>query len=110
MSATALVHGTIRTIVGKTSKNNNPYQEVSILTEFGSNLGETIRVLVFEPRSREEAPLVAAGLVVNWVVEVDASQGGYLNARFRAVATERDFESALLAAGVAVPVPETASV
>lgn len=107
MSATLLVHGTIRTVKDRVAKTGTPYREVSILTEFGPILGETVTVLLFNPREGEEAPLVADGLVVNWVIEVEA-RGGYLNGRFRAVATSEDFHSALRAAGV--PRPESASV
>lgn len=91
MSATVLVHGITRQLSTKTKRATGEAfgTEVSVLTELGDVMGETLRVLVFNPRAGEYSPTLAEGLTVNWIVEIDANQFG-MNATFRREATPAD--------------------
>jgi len=91
MSAISLVHGTIRQIRDRAKRDSGEIfgREASVLTELGSVLGETLPVLLFAPREGERYPELREGLVVSWIVEIDANRYG-LNATFRRVATDDD--------------------
>lgn len=100
MSATLLVHGTIRQIRDRNKRDSGELfgREASVLTEVGSVLGETLAVLVFTPREGERWPEMREGLSVTWVVDVDASRYG-LGATFRRSATIEDLATFAIAPG-----------
>jgi len=85
MSAVLRVAGEVRSIEYRTSKNDSPYREISILTEQPDELGDAVRVVIFDSHSHIQ---VEPRDVVDWVVAVEGSRYG-LNARFRSVAGER---------------------
>lgn len=88
MSATVIVHGTIRKTRTRTKRATGEVfgTEVSILTEVGDVLGETLPVLVFNARPGEVGPQITPGHAVTWLVDVESSSFG-LNATFRGVLT-----------------------
>lgn len=60
--------------------------EVSLMTEAGTDLGETLKVLVFD---RDAVHVPTGGAKVSWVVEVEAGRYG-LGATFRRLASAAD--------------------
>lgn len=97
MTATLLAHGIIRQTTPKSKRDPITKidtgevfgTEVAILTEVGEVMGETLRVLVFNTRPGETPPKIVEGLVVNWIVELDANRFG-LNATFKREASRED--------------------
>lgn len=84
MSAIVLVSGTIRTKKPLIKRNSSDVfaQAVSVLTEHGSHMGETLEVTVFDPREGEQTVQANVGDHVVWVIEVEASSFG-LRGRYR---------------------------
>ncbi len=78
MSGIALIHGTVRQITPKVKRATGEVfgKEVSILTELGAELGETVRVLVFNPRGAEVGPRLEVDRTVSWVCEIDGNNFG----------------------------------
>lgn len=88
MSAVVLLSGQVRDVRDRRKKSEpgeSPGEvwgrSVKILTEFGSVLGDTLDVTVFNA----DRVVVAAGELVEWIVEVSANSYG-LQAVFKAEA------------------------
>jgi len=92
MTATLLAQGIVRATKELTSRKTGEVfgTEVSVMTQVGNTLGETLKVLVFD---REETTALLKSLKPNgtvcWVVEVEAGRYG-LGATFTREADESD--------------------
>jgi len=90
MSAIVRVTGQVRKIDPRTKKSSGEVfgREVTVSTEIGDFLGDSIAVMVFNPRGHEVDPI--AGLQprdeVDWIVEVESSNFG-LRGRYKGEAS-----------------------
>lgn len=114
MGATLIVHGTIRQVTPKARRTDGEVvgQEVSVLTEVGTTLGETLRVMVWKAlRPGEAAPRLDLGRVVNWVVDVDADRFG-LSGTYRREVADGDLRLLGVSGAwdVSAPVDEEAAI
>lgn len=93
MSAIVTVQGQVRSVRRLKSATSAAAKEAGQPVEFGTEyailtdaqniLGETLGVLVFDPRLNDEpVPTPAPGDAVHWVVEVEANRYG-LSAQFK---------------------------
>lgn len=92
MTATMLAQGIVRGVEDRSSRKTGEVfgTEVSVMTEVGDTLGETLKVMVFNAREGDpKPPAFERGQRVGLVVEVEAGTYG-LSARFVRVASEAD--------------------
>lgn len=85
MSGAVIVTGVVRQAEEKVARKTGEVfgTEVSVLTEVGPVLGETLKVMVWasRPGDSREQPEFAVGRKITWIVEVDVD-GRYLRATF----------------------------
>lgn len=93
MTAIVLTTGIVRGTRELTSRQSGEVfgTEVSIMTEVGTSLGETLKVVLFDRRDNKP-PRVLSGQKVTWVVEVDAGRYG-LGGTFVREASQADVAS-----------------
>lgn len=92
MTSVVLATGTVRSVRALSAKQSGEVfaQEVSLLTNVGDVLGESLKVMLWDRDRAVWSP--KPGDDVSVVVEIDAGRYG-LSATFLRLATKRDVES-----------------